>query len=116
MVQPRLCQPRTLFQKSSTPGSLTINSSSRLSGTTAKIGLMSRSHKSRSRSCQICQFIVGQISSNLRINRVFMCSLAENVTSSPDRWDLNRLTRHCSDCLGSAVQAEMLEDEVCRSA
>lgn len=46
-VQPRFCQERTLFQKSSTPGALTMSSRSRLSGITAMSGLMFNSYKSR---------------------------------------------------------------------
>src|SRR5579864_1212116 len=91
MVQPCSCHERTLFQKSPTPGALTISSLSRLSGITAISGLMFNPNKSRSRRRQTRQFIVGQISSNRRMNRVRIGALvrssARNESESLEQAD-----------------------------
>src|ERR1700730_12807029 len=68
MVQPRSCHARTRVQKFASGGSKT-SSSSRLSGTTARMGLTPLSMKIFSTSFQTLHFIVGQMSSNRRRNR-----------------------------------------------
>ena len=62
-------------ESTSTPGALTMRSRSRLSGMTAISGLIFNSYKSCSSGRQTRQFIVGQISSNRRMNRVRMGTL-----------------------------------------
>src|SRR6266404_6267873 len=73
MVQPRACQLRTRSQKSSTAGS-TSRTGSRLSGTTARIGLRFLSASAPSISGHTVQFIVGQMSSNRSRYCVFLIS------------------------------------------
>src|ERR1700674_2368729 len=68
MVQPRDCHARTRVQKFASGGSK-VSSSSRLSGTTARMGLTPVSIKMFSTSFQTLHFIVGQMSSNRRRNR-----------------------------------------------
>src|ERR1700736_6139771 len=68
MVQPRSCHARTRVQKFASGGSKT-SSSSRLSGTTARMGLTPLLIKIFSTSFQTLHFIVGQTSSNRRRNR-----------------------------------------------